>query len=779
MLKVKLHTTYVESTISMPQSMSCSEPDSLAKNIGAPRSLSHVSTLQHANDTATDPALTEPQSSSPQRECSPFQVPASPKAGSQKSCRASSFVWADTATQLTMSKRPGNRTRAPRKCNSQHMVGSCKGEHGISPKSMSLRDARRTPVPAIGSEQNRSYSSREAQLEQMDKSKSLPLYISETVRVSQKGSRREEIEQDVHACHPDRRDSAPQIPDVVPQGGPMSPLSDGAASDSESETETENRLRAALEFLLFPPEHSNADDSRRALNQVRRSLRSGTTCPSRRLERFLREIYRAMDDFEEDHQVQERACVVLGKIARDMPSAQPSIAETGGVKQIMRAIQRYKKLDTLQDKGIFAILSLTGDAEARNSILEERGAECVLWAMGEFQDVRTILKNGSTTLCNLAFASEVGKERIGRVGGIDAIVNAMNRHETDVDLQTCCCLALRNITFGSRTNQWIAGRACALDSIVRLMKNFQKDINVQYQGCWALANICSNDSGNKDRAGDGDLIAVCMTAMEDNIDETHVVEQSLAVLSNISDQNLENQVRIGKAGGPRLIFKVLHKYRHNPKIVRRGCSAIRFLCFSKQNRDETYEFGGLKLLTRILGDAEDIADVAESAILALGNAICDHKEGKRLVARYGGIATIADVMSKHLDQERIQEYCVLALRNLSDSDEVNSRLLGDSGAIDMAIYAMMGYPKNAQIQEHSCAMMFNIAFSDHNLRIMKDLAVANVVEYAKECHNQSPDIKFQALALLQILRSGEEPTSLTGIPSMRKLKSSASRRKCP
>lgn len=750
----------------------------------APDNLHSLSIVSGPRQSTSGPGTsfqTRSSSTSLRPGCLTLKAFSASDPGLRKSGNISPLAKARSNMELAVSKQFSSSTRATRKSTSQSFIDSRRREHALIQNTSCLTDDRKPCARITSVEKGVRQGHGETSIEQEQRRQSHPPYTPEFVKQLRKksslirgmaqGMKEAQSKENTFPNHP---------PDIVQQEQLLSPVTNGADSDSGSETEMENRLRDALEFLLFPPQASNDDESRRALNQVHCSLRSGRHCPSRRLERFLREIYRAMEDYEAEHEVQERACVVLGKIAQEMPSAHPMIAETGGVKQIMKAIQRYKKLDALQDKGIFALMSLTRDAAARNCILEERGVECVLRAMVEFQDVRTILKNGASTLCNLASASEVGKERIGRVDGIDAIINAMNRHETDVELQTCCCLALRNITFGSTTNQWIAGRAYALDSLIRLMKNFSKDTNVQYQGCWALANICSQDPGNKDRAGGGELIETCIAAMENNMSQTHVVEKSLSVLSNISDKNLDNQVRIGKAGGTRLILKALERYRSNETIVIRACSAIRFLCFSRENRDEVFECGGLKLLTRILGDGEDVPDIAESAILALGNAICDHKEGKKLVGRYGGIATIADVMSKHLDHEGIQENCSLALRNLSDSDElINPRLLGDSGAIDMAVYAMMGYPQNAQIQEQSCAMMFNIAFIDDNLQTMKELAVANVVEHAKELHNNSPEVRFQALALLQMLQSGDDQTSPTKIRYMRKFQSPQTRRKYP
>lgn len=584
------------------------------------------------------------------------------------------------------------------------------------------------------------------------------------VKLSLESGKMEDVSGDEDNHHVDKQGEKPLI----------SPFSNCTDSDSETGIEQENKLRAALEILLFPGEHVRLEDEVKVLDEFVELLQEniGHRKRENRIEKVLREIYRVMADFPENDRLVTRACRLLGKITTDVPGMHDLIVLTGGVTQIMEVMKKHAESGLVHDTATFALLNITQVEAGRKAIVEERGAECVTHAINLFLDKKSIVTNGSLILGNLAYGQGENKKRIGKIGGIDAVVNAMYYHEMDVGLQTRCCLALRNLTFGSRANQWIAGRAGALENTIRSMKTFPENKELRYQGLVALVNMFSDESRNRERASGIDVVSVCLDIIKEEIKNHLVVEHGLAVLRNLSIGNEENQLCIGDCGGVQLVMQCLKMYRAREQIIIKGCSALRHLFFAKRNREIMSGSPSLELLVRILRDGADVPEVAENAILALGNAAFDQYESKRAIARYGGICAVADVMCNHLEAENLQEYGCRTLRNLADCDELNVRLLGESGAVDVAIYSIMGYKENEDIQEQAFAMLFNIAFSEQNLRIMKDLEVARIVEHALAFHAQNARIQLQASALLQrlkpLLQSNSQcssPTGSFGLPS--------------
>lgn len=541
-------------------------------------------------------------------------------------------------------------------------------------------------------------------------------------------------------------DAAKEQPSLV------SPLSNCTDSDGDADAALEDRLRESLEALLFSKDEMNDEEVDCAFRNVDGILFKDKKLIPELIHKLLMEIYRCMTDFKDRSSVQIRACLLVGRIAQTCGKVRRAFGETEGVRHVLESLTTHKDCEVLQDKGIYTLLAVTPDKAARLQLTEQKGAECVCWAMREFPQRRDILMNGAMTLGNIAFGSSEGKKRVGKVGGIDAVVNAMYVHNEDSELLGQCCLALRNITFNNRANQWIAGRSCAMEAIVKCMALFPDDGNIQYQGLVALENSCMDETENRDRATEIGVIDTCILILTLHNEHPSLAEHGLSLLRNVCISNQENQLLIGNSGGIQLILTTMKYHRLNPKVLEAGCGAFRYLFFSKENRDGMYDMQGMEPLLNALREGAAVVPVCESALLALGNALFDNPKSKKLVARYGGIALVVDVLSKHLDSETIQEYGCRALRNLADSDELNTRLLGESGAIDTGIFAMMGYPQNAAIQEQACAMMFNMAFSDANIRLMKQLELARVVEHALTYHVQNFAVESQAKALLQRIK---------------------------
>lgn len=512
--------------------------------------------------------------------------------------------------------------------------------------------------------------------------------------------------------------------------------------------EREARCLAALETLLF-----KGAITIDVLQELQNAMgTSKTKSDLVRMAKVMKEIYRAVDDFKDDEKVARSAVSLLGAIAANVPHCLPVIVSTGGIPKIMKVMRIHSTSIDVHNLSIFVMLAITQDEEGRRGLIKERAAEHVTRAMNKFPDARHIILNGALTLCNLAFGEEENKKRIGKIGGIDAVLMGMTVHDEDPDVQIRCCLALRNLTYGSRANQWIAGNACAMECIAKCMTQFPDLLQLQHHALAALLHIISDEVSNRQRAENGDFIPLVIRAMKLDMQNREAIENGLTVLRDLSIGNRENQLVTGDEGGIQLIIDCMKNFRAVDEIINVACSALRYLFFARENRETILVHRHLAFLVHILRDIAEKPKMAENAMLALGNSCFDLHESKKAIGRYGGIAAVVDVMSNNLEAEDLQEYGCRALRNLADCDELNIRLLGESGAVDAAVYAIMGYRDNENIQEQAFAMLFNMAFSEQNLLLMKDVDVQRIVEHAMAHHTQNANIKLQASGLLHRLK---------------------------
>lgn len=541
-------------------------------------------------------------------------------------------------------------------------------------------------------------------------------------------------------------------PAGLKQNDLLSPVSQCSGSGSDDDFSA-GQIQDAVNKILFPDEYPSPENTKKSMHIIKKSVTMISKGTESHTDLLLGLVFHAMKNNPRTEHIQDRGCLILTRISRDSKHAQKAIVAKGGVPLIIRAMTTHTRSSNVQSRAIAALLCLTADKAARTQVIDYRGAELITWAMREFSGVMLLLKNGATCLCNLSFGCAESKRRIGRIGGIHVVVNAMNKFPQDVDLQARCCLALRNLACGLRANQWIAGRSQSMEAILRSMERMHADINIQYQGCIALANICGDEWENRMRAAELGLVPVALKILRKNLQNGPMCEHALTLLRNISIQNEHNQVSIGEHDGLELVLSCMKVHRFNKKVVGKGCGTLRYLLFAKANRERFLESNGIDSLVRIMRDGAEQVSVSEAVMYAIGNATCDNIDSKRAVGRNGGITAIVQIMANHLDSAAIQEHGCRALRNVADADELNLRLLTECGAIDTVLVAMMGYSDNGSIQEQGCAMLYNMTALEEGWRQARELEAVAVVTRSRCMHMDKSMVRLQADALLKRLKT--------------------------
>lgn len=485
------------------------------------------------------------------------------------------------------------------------------------------------------------------------------------------------------------------------------------------------------------------------------ALKKQTSGLERSLESTFEFVLAYMDTYMEDENVLRRGFELLSVLICENEKTVNGMGKLDLVEGVVLVMSECKSSAVVQERAVELILQMTNLCSLRPSIVTFKGAECVCWSMKEFQRNRVIQTYGSMALCNLAFGSTENKKRIGKIGGIDSVIKAMDAHMNDPILQARGCLALRNLTCGVRVNQWIAGRAFAMEAVIRAMNRFQTEWDVQYQGTAALENLCSLEPDNRSRAIEIGVVPAALNAMRVDVVNKSLVEHGLSLLRTLCQGSEKMQACVGEHDGVSVVLDTIREHMSSASVLERAATTLRYLMFQKENRVSIQQCGGLEVLVRVLREGMKSRSVAESAIYAVGNAVFDISEHKRALGRYGGMSAIVDLMTRYIDCLSIQEHGCRALRNLADCDDLNMRLLADSGAIDAGIFAMMAYPENPNVQEQGSALLLNMVASEANTRRMLGMDLERVLEQAREHH---PDCKvlLEQVSALE-LRLGHSP----------------------
>lgn len=536
------------------------------------------------------------------------------------------------------------------------------------------------------------------------------------------------------------------------------PRSDGTLQSLENECMNMSSPRNGVEInhtawspndILFSP--VKLTDVFKKFDQNGSSI-STHTSQLRHVETVTRTVLESMVINQDDWQKQEHGCLSLNLIMKEQWFAAHVISCRDGAKHVIVAMTLFQDFLQVQKAGIETLFFLTSDDAGRISTIEERGIEHVIWAMRQFVEDRELVMNGSSYLCNISHCNESAKKRVGKLGGIDVVVDVMNEHQHDCEIQIKCCLALRKFTAKVHANQWAAGRVCAMEAIVHGIENFPDELNLHSNGCVAIANMCENEAQNRERAAMTGAIEKVIGVIQSCLDNVTVATNCLIAIRNITKQNERNQELVRNLGGLRAVLQCLRLHKTCADVLENGCEAIRFLLFSPRNRVSFCECGGIETLIRILGEQYRNSHVAYAILLALGNAIFNTPLSKMKVLEYGGIEKLLATMQYHLQSTDIQEHICRAFRNLADFDENSILLLVSRPTIDV-LSSMSMHPTNASILEHGLAFLYNMSKCTVAISRMRDLPIVLTLENILEQNPNNPRIQVQITALLQKLKA--------------------------
>ncbi len=166
----------------------------------------------------------------------------------------------------------------------------------------------------------------------------------------------------------------------------------------------------------------------------------------------LDDIIRASKTHAHDAVVQERGCGIIWLLGVDS-AFRISLIRAGACQQIVLALQNFVTIETLVQKAISALRSLSPEAEAREIFQQLRASKSVSEAMGVHRRSVTIQRDGCAFLSNCAVNIEKQVVTLVPLEELDAIVQAMANHRNETSVMQGACFALKNYTYDDRNSR--------------------------------------------------------------------------------------------------------------------------------------------------------------------------------------------------------------------------------------------------------------------------------------------------------------------------------------
>lgn len=220
----------------------------------------------------------------------------------------------------------------------------------------------------------------------------------------------------------------------------------------------------------------------------------------------------------------------------------------------------------------------------------------------EFKDIAA-LQPVLATICTLVLDSEDNKNRFHAVGGVEAILDVMQKWKSDTYVLEHCCAALRyscNEHFGNCDE---VKNHNGVRSILGVMELHPENVNVTLWCCLTLADLCKGDEELQSSPNVVQGIRKVISAMNMFSSNSRFLASACEFLRAVSVDNIENQERIVRLGGRTAIIKAMEAHPSDNTLTESGAYALLQVQDAQDARtsvDIQPQFGLVRRLSRDL-----------------------------------------------------------------------------------------------------------------------------------------------------------------------------------
>lgn len=330
-------------------------------------------------------------------------------------------------------------------------------------------------------------------------------------------------------------------------------------------------------------------------------------------------IISAMGRCSKDAMAQTNACKVLFLAAAsgDKP-LQIAIGFAGGVEGAVDAMKVFEEDDIVMEGCLLALSNLCIPEENVQYALEGELIELAAAAMAKNVENCGLQEHGCAVLANLA-VHEKARRRIRDCGGCDNIVVSMIVNPMDVGVQCQALVALRNLCVKDDENKVLLANAGAIDAIIQAMQNHRDEVQIQARASWVLSVIGVNED-NKLYIGENGGSECIVRSMWDYPDDLGIQEKGCRALWTLSVKT-QNRDSILDVDGISAIIVAMKNHASEPDIQERGCGV---LCNMAANDDDIkvqiVDEGALEAIVMAMvlhGENEGVQELAVNILYKL------------------------------------------------------------------------------------------------------------------------------------------------------------------
>ena len=359
------------------------------------------------------------------------------------------------------------------------------------------------------------------------------------------------------------------------------------------------------------------------------------------------------------------------------------------------------------------------------------------WSQKEIQ------RNGCGVLRNIALGSEKLKHHVFAHNGIEAIVEAMRAYPSSVEIQATACAALHHIVAGDvKRPKEISAEATArrkeliqsggLINLLEAMEQHEHNVDVQRNGCAMLCGMALGDKACKKqlvRTGAQVSIATAMAAHDSDKELLHSGVWVIQLLATATGMN--ECLAIARAGGVASVTGAMMGFVEDLTICSRGCAALSSLASGGETEDDRKEIGqlivtagGPSAIALALTVHQEDSGLQASGLAALTSLANVDAKSRSILVQLNACQSIVTSMRAHKMDVQVQRDGCRALESISMGDSMYShtptpskQAVVEAGGSSVLLAALRNHNDDVEVRIHANVALKNIAATMRQLHL--------------------------------------------------------------
>ena len=270
-------------------------------------------------------------------------------------------------------------------------------------------------------------------------------------------------------------------------------------------------------------------------------------------------------------------------------------AGESGVGILLQSMRKNTLHESIQASCLGVLGSLASHDISKDSMVLEGAIEVVVVAMQTYS-ASLIQERACACLRHLAYQNRNNKFAISSAGGIDVILNAMERHIDCATVEDEACGALWSLSFVPPNREKIV----SLDGVSKLilaMRKFPGNASIQGRVCGSLSNL-SLDFPDIIASMGG--IKQIFGAMRNHADDDRVQEEACTALARVAN-NLTCRRTIAETPGAIELIMAARKY-HGSIVATHAGFILWNLSFNDKCRPEMIRVGAMQIVDDLMDE---------------------------------------------------------------------------------------------------------------------------------------------------------------------------------